>query len=313
MTSKLVRSARKPAAGASSIARGAGRRTRQRAQRVRGRHGPQHRADWRSRYARRLWLSDLRGAHLRRLRHADRVVRARQRPGVDPRGLPTERRLVLVLLRRCWSSRGCGRSASIDSRSDRAIGTGSTEYVRVISVSIRLFGIIAILRVPAARRRRPRLSADQPAPRRCWSLLLERWLWRQWLVRQRARGEFSARVLLVGSESSVAQIGAGAAPHPERRLPRGRRVRRRRHRAGGTVRGHRHPDRRVGARRSRTRSRASRRGHRRDHEHRRAAAVGREAHLVGARGRQPAPRARAEHRRRRRPAHPDPTGRRACR
>src|SRR5690606_34359652 len=37
-------------------------------------------------------------------------------------------------------------------------------------------------------------------------LVLERWLWRQWLTAQRSVGEYSARVLLVGSRESVAQI-----------------------------------------------------------------------------------------------------------
>ena len=116
----------------------------------------------------------------------------------------------------------------IDSRSDRAIGTGSTEYIRIISVSIRLFGIIAILafllRVDVARG-----YLLIAFPLGMLFLLLERWLWRQWLVVKRARGEFSARVVLVGSESSVAQISDALRRTPERRLPRGRRVRAPRH------------------------------------------------------------------------------------
>ncbi|MGS8556473.1 nucleoside-diphosphate sugar epimerase/dehydratase, partial [Salmonella enterica subsp. enterica serovar Soahanina] len=37
-------------------------------------------------------------------------------------------------------------------------------------------------------------------------LMFERWLWRQWLIAQREHGRWSARVLLVGSVDSVAQI-----------------------------------------------------------------------------------------------------------
>ena len=92
-----------------------------------------------------------------------------------------------------------------DSRSYRVTGTGITEYVRVADASLRLFGGIAILafliRVDVAR---GYLLIALPAG--ILMLVLERWLWRQWLVARRSIGEYSARVLLVGSEQSVAQI-----------------------------------------------------------------------------------------------------------
>ena len=92
-----------------------------------------------------------------------------------------------------------------DSRSYRVAGTGTTEYVRVADASLRLFGGIAILaflvRVDVAR---GYLLIALPVG--ILVLVLERWLWRQWLVAHRMKGEYSARVLLVGSEQSVAQI-----------------------------------------------------------------------------------------------------------
>ncbi len=92
-----------------------------------------------------------------------------------------------------------------DSRSYRVTGTGITEYVRVADASLRLFGGIAILaflmRVDVAR---GYLLIALPVG--ILMLVLERWLWRQWLVAHRMVGEYSARVLLVGSEQSVAQI-----------------------------------------------------------------------------------------------------------
>jgi exopolysaccharide biosynthesis polyprenyl glycosylphosphotransferase len=45
-------------------------------------------------------------------------------------------------------------------------------------------------------------------------LLLTRWLWRQWLVAKRETGAFSARVLLVGSVASVAQIARELQRNP---------------------------------------------------------------------------------------------------
>lgn len=95
--------------------------------------------------------------------------------------------------------------ALIDSRSTRVIGTGMTEYRLVADASIRLFGIIAIiaflLKVDVAR---GFLLISLPVG--VVALVAERWFWRQWLNRRRLRGEFSARVLLVGSEQSVTQI-----------------------------------------------------------------------------------------------------------
>lgn len=95
--------------------------------------------------------------------------------------------------------------ALIDSRTDRVVGTGNTEYVRVTRASFNVFGFIAILafllQVEVAR---GYLLVSLPFG--VIMLVLVRWLWRQWLVSKRQRGEYSARVLLVGSHGSVAQI-----------------------------------------------------------------------------------------------------------
>jgi len=93
----------------------------------------------------------------------------------------------------------------VDSRSDRVIGNGNTEYMRLVDASFRLFGVIAIfaflLRVDIAR---GFLLLSLPVG--VFLLVVERWLWRKWLISKRQYGEYSARVLLVGSESSVAHI-----------------------------------------------------------------------------------------------------------
>jgi exopolysaccharide biosynthesis polyprenyl glycosylphosphotransferase len=93
----------------------------------------------------------------------------------------------------------------VDSRSERVIGTGSQEYIRVVDSSLRLFGAIAIVafltQIDVAR---GYLLISLPLG--VVTLILGRWVWRQWLISKRRRGEFSARVLLVGSKSSVAQI-----------------------------------------------------------------------------------------------------------
>lgn len=93
----------------------------------------------------------------------------------------------------------------IESRSDKVVGTGMTEYVRVADASLRVFGAVAIVaflfRVDLARG-----YLMLALPTGIVALVVGRWLWRQWLVAQRRMGLYNARVLLVGCEESVAQI-----------------------------------------------------------------------------------------------------------
>jgi exopolysaccharide biosynthesis polyprenyl glycosylphosphotransferase len=89
-----------------------------------------------------------------------------------------------------------------DTRGDRVIGVGSPEYRRVADASGRVFGFVAIaaylLHVELARG-----YVLIAFPVGILVLLASRWMWRQWLVAQRRQGKYSARVLLVGSTSSV--------------------------------------------------------------------------------------------------------------
>jgi exopolysaccharide biosynthesis polyprenyl glycosylphosphotransferase len=102
----------------------------------------------------------------------------------------------------------------IDSRSFRIVGTGMLEYRRVADASFRLFGFIAIFaflfRIDVAR---GYLLVSLPLG--VLALVVERWLWRRWLLRRRRQGGYSARVLLVGSEQSVAQIAHELQRNPE--------------------------------------------------------------------------------------------------
>ncbi|AZC12364.1 sugar transferase [Microbacterium sp. ABRD28] len=160
--------------------------------------------DWRRSYSRRLWLTDLLalvwavfGAQLMwfGFGNVEVAIRADSRISefsywVFSAGLVVAWMWVLAL---------------IDSRSYRTVGTGNTEYVRVADASLRLFGAIAIIafitRVDVARG-----YLLIALPLGISALLLARWLWRQWLIAQRIRGQYSARVILVGSVESVAQV-----------------------------------------------------------------------------------------------------------
>ncbi|TFV84140.1 exopolysaccharide biosynthesis polyprenyl glycosylphosphotransferase [Microbacterium sp. dk485] len=93
----------------------------------------------------------------------------------------------------------------IDSRSERVIGTGAQEYIRVIDASFRLFGLIAIIAfLTQIEIARGYLLISLPLG--VATLVLGRWVWRQWLIMKRQTGEYSAKVLLVGSLASVTQI-----------------------------------------------------------------------------------------------------------
>ncbi|MCK3769763.1 sugar transferase [Microbacterium aerolatum] len=160
--------------------------------------------DWRKRYARNLWISDLLvliwvvyGTQIAWL--GFREVRLAT-GGLE--GLPTisywlfSAALIVVWM---WSL------GLIDSRSYRVIGTGTTEYVRVTRASFSVFGAVAIVafltRIDVAR---GYLLISLPVG--VIMLVFVRWMWRQWLVSVRRAGAYSAEVLLVGSEASIANI-----------------------------------------------------------------------------------------------------------
>jgi exopolysaccharide biosynthesis polyprenyl glycosylphosphotransferase len=99
------------------------------------------------------------------------------------------------------------------TRGDRVVGVGSTEYRLVAGASVRVFGLLAI----AAFLFHVELARGYVLiafPVGMLVLLLSRWMWRQWLIMQRKHGEYSARVLLVGSSASVVHIGKQLAAQP---------------------------------------------------------------------------------------------------
>ncbi|MFB8388044.1 sugar transferase [Microbacterium sp. NPDC055910] len=166
-----------------------------------------HHGGWRRSYARRLLLSDFLvlvwvvfGVHV--------LWFGTESNGVE--GLPVVTYWVFsAVLVAAWML----ALALSDTRSDRVIGVGTTEYVRVADASFRLFGVIAILaflfRVDVAR---GYLLISLPLG--VAVLIVSRWLWRGWLDAQRRVGKYSARVLLVGSMESVAQVAHELARTP---------------------------------------------------------------------------------------------------
>jgi len=84
----------------------------------------------------------------------------------------------------------------------RIVGSGSQEYSRVVTACLALFGALAMVDL-LFRLNIARGFIAIALPVGTLGLLTSRWLWRQWLGRQRLRSENVEHVLVVGSESSA--------------------------------------------------------------------------------------------------------------
>lgn len=159
--------------------------------------------DWRLVFARRLWISD--AAVLAVTVFGGQLIwEFFGRSGVPEGVTDLDDQAGWLLAVVLWLGWLLALSL-VDSRSSRVIGTGNTEYVRIADASLRLFGAVAILAfLLKIDLTRSYLLATLPIG--VLLVCIERWIWRLWLIRRRRSGAFSARVLLVGSERSVAQI-----------------------------------------------------------------------------------------------------------
>ncbi|MCD2444224.1 sugar transferase [Agromyces sp. SYSU K20354] len=91
------------------------------------------------------------------------------------------------------------------TRDQKIIGSGSTEYKRIADATIRVFGVLAIIAfLLQAQLGRGYLLIALPTGLAL--LLASRWLWRQWLNRRRAEGEYSYRAILMGERASSAHV-----------------------------------------------------------------------------------------------------------
>jgi exopolysaccharide biosynthesis polyprenyl glycosylphosphotransferase len=127
----------------------------------------------------------------------------------EPRLTGISYSLISLLIVALW----VGALGLYDTRSARTIGTGSAEYTRVVNASFRLFGLVAIVaflfKIDLARG-----YILIALPVGTLVLLAVRWMWRQWLRVQRETGDYSSRVLLVGSAASIGQTAAELMRQP---------------------------------------------------------------------------------------------------
>ena len=91
------------------------------------------------------------------------------------------------------------------TRDSLIIGIGATEYKLVINASALAFGFLAIgfltFQVEVARG-----FFVLALPLGVCGLVLERWLWRRWLLRQRSFGHYLARVIVVGNRADIEYV-----------------------------------------------------------------------------------------------------------
>lgn len=100
------------------------------------------------------------------------------------------------------------------SRADRVVGVGSEEYRRIFDASLRLFGLVAIvaflIKLDLAR---GYILVTFPVG--VAVLFASRWLWRQWLSARRANGEYTSKVVLIGSALSIVHIASELTRRPD--------------------------------------------------------------------------------------------------
>lgn len=91
------------------------------------------------------------------------------------------------------------------TRDARVVGLGLAEYRAVVNATILIFGLLAIVfvvfEIPVVRG-----FFVLALPLGLGGIVLDRWLWRNWLVRQRQRGKFVSRAIVVGEQRDVEYV-----------------------------------------------------------------------------------------------------------
>lgn len=143
-----------------------------------------------------IYLSGVAGAHV-----------------VGPLFLPaitTNYFVVGALLATVWTV----ALAAVGSRNYRVIGTGSAEFKAVFQSTIVLLLLICFASF-ALKLEVSRLFVLLALPLGLAALMASRLLWREWLSVHRKQGEFSSRVLLVGSGGTASHIAADLRRHSD--------------------------------------------------------------------------------------------------
>jgi exopolysaccharide biosynthesis polyprenyl glycosylphosphotransferase len=117
---------------------------------------------------------------------------------LDLLGYPVDYWLVAVAIIATWLF----VIGAYRTRDARVVGIGPSEYKRVVTASLLTFGLLAIVffvfKIEIARG-----FFIISLPLGLGSLTLSRWLWRQWLTRQRSSGHYLSTAIVVGKRQDV--------------------------------------------------------------------------------------------------------------
>ena len=109
--------------------------------------------------------------------------------------------MLAVVIVATWAVSLC----AMHTRNSRVVGIGLAEYRNVVYASMLSFGLLAIaLAILDIRVARGFFVLALPIG--LVGLLINRWLWRRWLVRQRSHGQFVSRAIVVGNASDVEYV-----------------------------------------------------------------------------------------------------------
>lgn len=160
---------------------------------------------WKSFFARVLWVTDAfviviavtTAQFLRFGLGAEHVVI----PGPRTLDVPVAYTLVSIVIVVGWLF----ALQLFGTRDHKIIGTGAVEYKRVSNATLAFFGAFAIVAF-AIQAQIGRAYLLIALPLGLVLLLLNRWLWRKWLVSRRRRGRLLNHAILVGDRVSALHV-----------------------------------------------------------------------------------------------------------
>ncbi|UXA07487.1 sugar transferase [Mycobacterium sp. SMC-2] len=153
---------------------------------------------WQHRYSHRLRISDA-------LIVCASVILAQYALfGVSPR-IPGYSRPVTILSSFIFVTIWLSFLAIFQTRSPRIIGAGLDEYRRIATASFWTFGMIAMLAL-LARVEPPRIYLAIVLHVGTFGLLASRNIWRRYIGRKRAHGEYQTMVLAIGDRAKVSRL-----------------------------------------------------------------------------------------------------------
>jgi exopolysaccharide biosynthesis polyprenyl glycosylphosphotransferase len=93
----------------------------------------------------------------------------------------------------------------LHTRKPGILGSGPTEYKRVVHATGLAFGVLAIVFI-VFQWQGMRVQLIFAMPIGLVALLVGRWAWRKWLVRQRRFGHYASRAIVVGEPDDIAYV-----------------------------------------------------------------------------------------------------------